>query len=203
MCRRNLRTPLSPLRGGHASRMNLRQRTSGVLCSLLLTALWACNAAEPVPLGDFATPSGLAVGGSGFDRVFIANPGVDALQVMALRPQLKDVDMVAAPARYFPLHLPAGPHPTHVAASYQGAFIFVLDAATGELRVVDADSLQLLTAADGAALALPLGVTLAGRPGGEPHCVRPCCRRACLSCHRLCQFTAGCGGGAGGAGPRG
>jgi hypothetical protein len=69
---------------------------------------------------------------------------------------MRRIDMVAAPTRYFPLSIPAGPHPTGVAASASGRYIFVLDAVGAAVRVVDADSLLQLRDGSGAPLTFSL-----------------------------------------------
>jgi hypothetical protein len=122
-------------------------------CVLLCTS---CDPAEPTPTAQFAAPAGMALGGSHFDRIFVANSGSDALQVVQLNASMRRIDMVVAPARYFPLSIPAGPHPTAVAASASGRYIFVLDAVGAAVRVVDADSLLQLRDSSGVPLSLSL-----------------------------------------------
>ena len=147
--------------------------------------LVACSNAEKLPTSSFSGPAGLVVAGTDHARVFVANSGFDAVQVVELDPQLPNIDMAMAPARYFPLFIPTGPNPTDMAATPDGAYVFVLDTLLGAVRMIDATTLNLVSLAnaiddysvalaplDGifdGMMASPSSCSAAGVPGG--HCV--------------------------------
>ena len=138
-------------------------RTVALLCCLAIVQV-GCSAIEPTPTSFFAGPGGMVQAGSSGQYVFVANASVDALHVIKLAPSMVDVDLVPGPARYFPLYIPAGPHPTELAATPSGAYVFVLDAVTAALTVVDADTLRTAVDAAGKPLYARVGPAN-GAPG--------------------------------------
>lgn len=131
---------------------------------LLLTLALGCTPASKQTTSNFAGPSGMVLAGSNFEYVFVANAGVDAVQVIKAAPALKDVDMVPGPVRYFPLYIPVGPNPTELAATVDGRFVVVLDLVTGSLRLIDADTLALVRDSTGEPINVPIGPSSA-QPG--------------------------------------
>ncbi|RYF03018.1 MAG: hypothetical protein EOO40_12670, partial [Deltaproteobacteria bacterium] len=120
--------------------------------TLALCTAAACQPAEKLPNAYFAAPAGMAVAGTHFDHLFVANAGADALHVIALSDNMADIDLVPSPARYFPLEVPVGSNPSDVAATPDGRFVFVLDDIDSTLQVVDADTFRRARGADGGVL---------------------------------------------------
>jgi hypothetical protein len=155
----------------------------------------SCSESTRVPNVEFSGPGGLVVAGSNFDHLFIANTGTDAVQVARLTPALRDVDMVPAPARYFPLHIPAGPNPTELAATHDGRYVLALDIIDNTLRVIDGDTMTLvLDTARGVTpaplLKLPLNPR-EGLPAGMAGSPLPCDREGCLGRAYVAMRAAG------------
>jgi hypothetical protein len=130
--------------------------------TLALCAAAACQPAEKLPNAYFAAPAGMAVAGTHFDHLFVANAGADALHVIALSQNMADIDLVPSPARYFPLEVPVGSNPSDVAATPDGRFVFVLDDIDSTLQVVDADTFRRARGADGQGLTAIVTIEDAG-----------------------------------------
>ena len=86
----------------------------------------------------------MVVAGPGLTSVFVANAATASLQVLELADSLGHSRLVPAPARFHPLAIPSGPGPGALAASPDGAFVFVASATAGSLRVIDAAAYQPL-----------------------------------------------------------
>ena len=119
-----------------------------LLGSLVVGLIAGCSNAEKLPTSSFSGPAGLVAAGTDHARVFVANSGFDAVQVVDLDPQLPNIDMAMAPAKFFPLFIPTGPNPTDLAATPDGAYVFVLDTLLGAVRMIDATTLNLVPIAD-------------------------------------------------------
>jgi hypothetical protein len=128
-----------------------------------LAAFWlagsvaACSPDDRAPTTAFAGPGGMALAGSKFDRVYIANTGTDTLQVMRLTQDMRKIDLQPSPAQYFPLNIPAGPSPSQIAASRDGRFVFALDEITSTLRLFDADSARVVRNGQGEPMTQAVG----------------------------------------------
>lgn len=131
--------------------------TQKLLMPLALAMLCACQATERLPTTFFSGPVGLALAGNELNYLFVANSGADTLQVVQIPSALEQADMVPAPARYFPLNIPTGPNPTDIAATADGHYVFVLDALTSTVELVDAQTFRHVQTADGQFLKLALG----------------------------------------------
>lgn len=121
--------------------------------------LLSCGRAQKAPNTSFSGPTGMALAGRAFDKVYVANTGSDTLQVLSLQPDMRRIDFVPSPARYFPLNIPGGPNPQEVAATTDGRFVFVLDKITSTVRLIDADAVALVQGQDHTPVSLPLGAS--------------------------------------------
>ena len=164
-----------------------RWRTAGRLFAVLVSLGGAqgCTRADAPAAAAMGGPTGLAVAGRAHDKIFVAMRGLDAVQIVDAAGPLRAVDFVRAPAQYFPLNVPVGPNPTELAASADGAYVFVVDAITSQVQAIDADAARVLTDANQAPLRAPLGpresqpARIAGHPwasctpsrAGEGNCV--------------------------------
>ena len=142
----------------------MRNAVAKFALTVLVVLGAGCTPAAKQTTSDFAGPSGMVLAGSKFNYVFVANSGVDAVQVINVTPALKDVDLVPGPVRYFPRYIPAGPNPTELAATVDGRFVLILDLVTGSLRLIDADKLALVRDSTGQPVDMPLGPSNA-QPG--------------------------------------
>ncbi|HET6346063.1 MAG TPA: hypothetical protein VFH51_14095, partial [Myxococcota bacterium] len=166
---------------------------STVLASCALQV--ACSESTRVPNVEFSGPGGMVVAGTNFDHLFVANTGTDAVQVARLTRELRDVDMVPAPARYFPLHIPAGPNPTELAATHDGRYVLALDIIDNTLRVIDGDAMRLVLdtrrgVTPAPLLKLPLNPR-EGLPAGMAGSPLPCDRAGCLGRAFIAMRAAG------------
>lgn len=153
--------------------LRIRSRLSKVLRSLagvvlVASVAGACTPPDKVPLATFAGPSGLAVAGSKWDHLFIANTSEDTVQVIKLTAALKDLDFVPSATRYFPLRIPAGPSPAEVAATFDGRFVLVLDIITSSIRLINTDTFTSDPNSDTALR--PLGVQVGAMVGSALAC---------------------------------
>jgi len=109
---------------------------------LVIAAASGCAESEGVLNAAYDMPTGLAIAGTDVERLFIANTGEDALQVIALGENLDTLNPVEGPSYYFPLRIPGGPAPEEIAASENGRFVVVLNWVTEKLHIIDADLLD-------------------------------------------------------------
>ncbi len=122
-------------------------RQSGGVLGLVALLVAGCGADLPPLDAKFSGPGGLAVAGVGHDRLFIANAGSGALQVLALGEKVGDLTFEESEMLYLPLEIPTGRkqgYPTDLAASPDGSHVLVLDSASEAIHVVDAETLRNL-----------------------------------------------------------
>ena len=110
--------------------------------ALVLMVAWGCSTAATEIDANFDMPTGLTVAGTTGQRLFIANSGEAALQVIELGEDLASLDPVEGPSFYFPLRIPGGPAPEEIASTEDGRFVVVLNWVTNKLHIIDADTLD-------------------------------------------------------------
>lgn len=122
-------------------------RQSGGVLGLMALLVAGCGADVPPLDAKFSGPGGLAVAGVGHDRLFIANAGSGALQVLALGDEVGDLTFEESQMLYLPLEIPTGRergYPTDLAATPDGSHVLVLDSASEAIHVIDAETLRNL-----------------------------------------------------------
>lgn len=78
----------------------------------------ACNSNTNFTTTVLATPIGVAVAGpDDAPLVFVANAEEDTIQMLRIPQFISDTNFVRGPARYFPLRIQVGAHPTKLAPS--------------------------------------------------------------------------------------
>ncbi len=153
------------------SSADLRQ-AAGLLVAMALGCLGACEDQPEFVTASFAAPSGMALAGDDFDRLFIANIAEDTLQVARLTDELAGVAFVRGDAIHFPLRIPTSPGPQVLAATPDGAYVLVLEPAAARLELVDANAERI--AVDDAGDAVLLDLAPDAHPSDLVAAVQPC-----------------------------
>lgn len=111
-----------------------------VAVGLIFVLAVACeDEDEVISAALLSAPSGLAMAGRNFDKLFIANSAEDALRVLDVASGIGQADFIVAPSVFNPLRIPVGPNPSDIIASDDGRVVVVLDPIGEALRLVQAD----------------------------------------------------------------
>lgn len=172
------------MRAAHAKtsmhrRLDAMTRRVGLAVAALVLAP-ACEDRTSAEDAIFASPAGIAVAGAALDKLFVANTGEDSLQVVRLGERLRDIALVRSSALYFPLQIPAGMHPTRLAATPDGRYVVALAQAEETLALIDADALAAVQDETGAPMRVPLGAVgsaPADLVASPVACAAPCAGR--------------------------
>jgi hypothetical protein len=120
-----------------------------VIASLLCAGLMACQQDVSSPGSELGNPSAMALAGTQQKKVFVANSTQSSLQIMPVSGvSLSELAFERATLPYFARRIYIGGYPTDVVAMNAGKWLAVWDADQQSLRVVNADTYEVLALPD-------------------------------------------------------